>query len=206
LPNVTVGSGDCISSIAASHGLYWETVWNHPQNSALKHKRKDPGILFPGDAVFVPDVQPKTESRSSGHNYKFVKKSSDVMLRLRLMNEFHARGGVKYSLKVGNLVLNGSTDGGGYLEKRIPVFATQAVLTTKEDSYELAIGSLAPIEENIGVQHRLQNLGYLSDEATGLLNDVTTAAITKFQKEHGLTADGNLTDGTRNKLKELHGC
>jgi Putative peptidoglycan binding domain len=206
LANVTVDSGDCISTIAASHGFYWETIWNHPQNSALKQKRKDPGILFPGDIVFVPDVQVKTETRASGHHYKFVKKNNLVTLRLRLMNEFHARNGLKYSLKVGNLVLNGVTDGGGHLEKKIPVFATQAFLTTKEDSYELAIGTLAPIEENLGVQHRLQNIGYLSEDASGQITAATTAAITKFQKDHGLTADGNLTDATRNKLKELHGC
>jgi hypothetical protein len=206
LPNITVESGDCISSIAASHGFYWETIWNHPQNSDLKQKRKDPGILFPGDTVFVPDPQLKTETRAAGHNYKFVKKNNVVTLRLRLMNEFHPRNGVKYSLKVGSLVLNGVTDGAGCLEKKIPVFATQAFLTTKEDAYELAIGSLAPIEENLGVQHRLQNIGYLAEDASGQITDATTAAITKFQKDHGLTADGNLTDATRKKLKELHGC
>jgi hypothetical protein len=206
MANVTVATGDCISTIAASNGFYWETIWNHPQNADLKNKRKDPGILFPGDVVFVPDVREKKESRSSDKNYKFVKKNNVVTLRLRLMKEFKARSGVKYSLHVGKLQFSGSTDGNGCLEHKIPVFATQAELKTAEDAYIIAIGSLAPFDENLGAQQRLQNLGYLGEDTEGQITDATTAAIKKFQKDHKLTEDGNLTDAIRNKLKEVHGC
>ena len=37
-----VKAGDCVSSVAFERGFFWETVWNHPKNSELKAKRKDP--------------------------------------------------------------------------------------------------------------------------------------------------------------------
>ncbi|MEY2429487.1 MAG: hypothetical protein QOJ40_2372, partial [Verrucomicrobiota bacterium] len=43
-----VKDGDCLSSIAFSKGFFWETLWNHGDNSALKSKRKDPNVLSPG--------------------------------------------------------------------------------------------------------------------------------------------------------------
>jgi N-acetylmuramoyl-L-alanine amidase len=34
-----VKPGDCVSSIAHRNGLFWETVWNHPENQSLKSER-----------------------------------------------------------------------------------------------------------------------------------------------------------------------
>ncbi|MFH1075402.1 MAG: hypothetical protein V1753_00935 [Pseudomonadota bacterium] len=54
MPDYIVKQGDCIESIAFKHGLFWETVWNHPNNQQLKQERKNPNILLAGDKVFVP--------------------------------------------------------------------------------------------------------------------------------------------------------
>lgn len=35
----------------------WQTVWNAPQNKALKTKRKDPTKIQPGDRVWVPGAK-----------------------------------------------------------------------------------------------------------------------------------------------------
>lgn len=35
----------------------WQSVWNAPQNKALKDKRKDPTKIQPGDKVWVPGVK-----------------------------------------------------------------------------------------------------------------------------------------------------
>lgn len=206
MPDHAVQDGECISSIAFAQGFFWETIWNHPQNSDLQQLRKDPNILFPGDLVFVPVKQLKQEIRASGAHYKFVKKNNLVTLRLRLLDEFHPRAGVKYTLIVGGLTFAGQTDGDGHLSQKIPADATSALLLTDEDAYNLSIGVLDPITENIGVQHRLRNLGYLGQDTDGVISDSTTAALAKFQKEHGLDDTGELTDATRAKLQQVHGC
>lgn len=35
----------------------WQTVWNAPQNAALKGKRKKPELIQPGDKVWVPGAK-----------------------------------------------------------------------------------------------------------------------------------------------------
>jgi len=44
-----------ISGIAAQSGIKnWQTVWNAPQNAALRAQRKKPELIQPGDKVYVP--------------------------------------------------------------------------------------------------------------------------------------------------------
>ena len=93
----TVQPGDCISSLAESNGLLWEKIWNHPENAQLKRQRKDPNILFPGDVVFLPDPQLRTESKATDQLHKFVLKRVMAKLRIRIMkppdnNETARRG------------------------------------------------------------------------------------------------------------------
>ncbi|MGH9455710.1 MAG: peptidoglycan-binding protein [Terriglobia bacterium] len=203
MPDHTVSDGECISSISFNEGFFWETIWNHPQNASVQQLRKDPNILFPGDVVFVPDKQLKQEIRSAGAHYKFVKKNNLVTLRLRLLDDFKPRASLKYRLTVGSLTLSGQTDSQGHLRQKIPASATSALLLTDEDAYNLNIGELDPISEDLGVQHRLTNLGYLGDNAD---SDHVTAALTRFQKDQGLDPTGELTDSTRAKLQKVHGC
>ena len=87
MPNYTVKQGDCISSIAQKHGLFWDKVWNHPKNSRLKEQRKKPSILYPGDVVFVPDKDKKEESGATEQRHRFRKKGAPAKLRLRIMEE-----------------------------------------------------------------------------------------------------------------------
>lgn len=206
MQNHIVESGECISSIALAEGFFWETLWNHPQNADLKHQRKDPNILFPGDSVFIPDLQLKQEIRSTETHNRFVKRNNHVTLRLRLLDDFKPRASLKYTLVVNGLTLNGETDGEGHLRQKIPASATSALLLTAEDAYNLEIGVLDPISENTGVQHRLRNLGYLGEVASGEIDDETTAALSRFQKDHGLSATGELTEETRKKIESVHGC
>lgn len=80
-----VKQGECIESISFEHGLFWDTLWNLPENAELKQKRKDPNILFPGDEVFVPDKEEKTESCATEQKHRFRKKGVPAELRIRFM-------------------------------------------------------------------------------------------------------------------------
>jgi len=85
MADYTVKQGDCLSSIAAKYGLFWEKIWNHPKNARLKEQRKDPNILYPGDVVFVPEKEVKEESGATEQRHQFKKKGAPAKLRLRLM-------------------------------------------------------------------------------------------------------------------------
>lgn len=55
-------------------------------------------------------------------------------------------------------------------------------------------------EEVKKYQKRLINLGYLTEEATGLYGKNTVAAVKKFQEKNGLIADGTLGPATKEAL------
>ncbi|MGK3963819.1 peptidoglycan-binding protein [Sorangium sp. So ce118] len=82
-----VRDGECISSIASDHNLSWETVWNHPNNAALKQKRKSPNLLKKGDSVHVPDPVLKEHPAATAAMHKFVLKRPKAQLRLRVVGE-----------------------------------------------------------------------------------------------------------------------
>jgi hypothetical protein len=63
--------GDCLPSIAAREGFFWDTIWNASSNAELRETRKDPAVLFPGDEVSIPDKRKKTAPVSSGRVNRF---------------------------------------------------------------------------------------------------------------------------------------
>ena len=46
--------------IALEYGIAdWQAVWDHEKNAELREKRGDPHILYKGDMLWIPDVEPK---------------------------------------------------------------------------------------------------------------------------------------------------
>jgi hypothetical protein len=80
-------TGDCISSVAATFGVAWATIWDHPNNADLKKKRKDPNILKEGDVVHVPDRRQKEVAAATGQVHSFVLKRAKAKVRLRVVEE-----------------------------------------------------------------------------------------------------------------------
>lgn len=57
----TVQAGDTLPGIAFDHGFRsWETIYDHPQNETLRRQRPNPGELYVGDQIYIPDKQAKT--------------------------------------------------------------------------------------------------------------------------------------------------
>jgi hypothetical protein len=206
----TVQRGEDIMSIAAENGFLWDTIWNHPDNAQLKQLRKDPGILFQGDIVVIPDRTLRSETAPTDQLNKFVKRTVHVQVRLRLLDyKRQARGNVLFVATVDGVVTKGQSDGDGYIDLTVQPTAKKLILKATEgkrtEEYKLPLGYIDPIDELSGVQQRLVNLGYPCGSEEGTLGDLTRIAVSAFQKEMNLEANGELDDTVRQKLKEIHG-
>lgn len=201
MPTHVVQQGDCLSNLTDQFGLKWETVWNHPNNQALREKRSDPNVLYPGDELYIPDRETKEVPRPTEKRHKFVKTGIRAKLKLKLLDDFQPRAGVSYELQVDGVQKSGVTDGQGYLEQWIPPSARRARLLvgkgTIKDVYDLRLGELDPIDTEEGIRGRLVDLGFGSDN----LNE----AINAYQKREGLPITGEANEATRNRLKERFG-
>ena len=69
---------------------------------------------------------------------------------------------------------------------------------------ELQFGFLDPLDEAIGAQARLQNLGYYHGDLNGETNDEFEEGLQVFQSDFGLPVTGKLDDDTKQKLFEEH--
>lgn len=204
---ITASNGDSVTSIAHDKGFFWETIWNHSENSDLKNKRKDPNIILPGDEVFVPDLETKKENRPNEARHKFKRKGVPATLKLRLTRLDKPRANEPYTLIIDGELFTGQTDGDGQLEHPIPPNARSAILKLQEgkEEYPITIGGLDPFDSPTGVQQRLNNLGFAPGDISGDLEDPDTVeAIKNFQKKYDLDVTGIADDATKQKIEDVH--
>ena len=219
-----VNEGDCLASLAHARGLTWQRIWNHGENSNLKSLRKDPNVLNPGDAIYIPDIEERFESRGADSKHKFVKKGTPAKVRVRIFEATLERGANGATLlrrrpcanKAYTLTLdggpsqNGSTDGDGKLEAVIrPDLAAGTLIlepgTARQTAIPMRLGCLDPIAEFSGVVQRLVNLGYDCAAAAATGAPEFQQALRSFQQDSGMDATGNLDEATRNKIKDAYG-
>jgi hypothetical protein len=205
--NYTVQAGDCVESIAFEHGHFWETLWNHPNNRQLREIRKDPNVLLPGDRIFIPDPRIVIVHKPTGARHQFLRRGVPSVLRLRLLEEGEPRADEPYVLKIDGKSFSGKTDREGRIEQHIPPNARfgEVTLTTTGEEYPLILGGLDPVSNVLGIQERLNNLGFDCGPNDGTLTDRTVAALKRFQSEHGLPVTGDPDTMTQQKLLEVHG-
>ena len=210
-----VKQGDCISTIAESKGFFWEDIWNHDRNAALRAKRANPNVLRAGDEVFIPDNAPRQEPCVTGQTHLFRLKSVPVYLRFKLVDDgFLPRPGVRYTLRVDGVQMTGTSKADGMIEHVIDPQARSATLTIDDagadgadgerEEYQFDLGHLDPVEQAGGLQARLRNLGYLPGEITGHMDAATRAALESFQHDHDLPATGEPDEQTRQALQTAH--
>jgi uncharacterized Zn-binding protein involved in type VI secretion len=201
--------GECIASIARDHGHFWQTLWDDPANQELRARRKNPNILLPGDRVFVPDKRSKAESGNADARHKFRRKGEPSILRLRILDRADAPVAHKpFTLQVDNDVHQGTTDPQGRIEVLIAGNARRAQLVVGEGPstrrYDITLGCVDPIDTVSGVQHRLNNLGFVC-AVDGVFGPRTRKALHAFQKQQHLPETGEADDQTLRKMFEMHG-
>jgi len=212
----TVKQGDHLAGIAWRSGFSdYLCIWDHPNNTAIKKKRQNPNVLFPGDILYIPDREERQEARSTDQRHSFVLREKPLKLHLKLRDH--------YEKPIANarcvLVIDGdfrdvTSDGNGKLELEIPPSASQSVLLIQDTeqtpfggmAIPIKIGHLDPIDEISGQQGRLTNMGYFLGDIDGNDGPAFRMAVEEFQCEHGLTVDGICGPKTQAKLKELYGC
>ncbi len=204
-----VQNGDCIQSIAARHGFFWETLWNHPDNAELKRARTDPLVLLPGDRVAIPPKQEKTESGGSESRHRFKRRGTPGQVKLRFLREDEPRANVECIINIDGALSRRKTDAQGALCVPIPVGATSGTIQVGEGEdavvYDLLLGHLDPHDSVRGVQQRLRNLGFYAGGASGEWDHATVDAFRAFQRERGLAETESLDAGTCAAIRDQHG-
>jgi N-acetylmuramoyl-L-alanine amidase len=193
-----VRQGECISSIAERQGLFWQTVWS--ANPKLQQARGDPNRLAPGDVVIIPDRQAKHESCPSAQRHRFKRKGTPAKLRIVLEEDGVPLKDAPYVLRVDGVAKEGRTDGSGLLDEWISPTAEHAELEVGGVVYALEVGGMNPLDDLLGVQSRLQNLGFYAGALDGLDGPLTRAAVREFRAIAQLPAGEEIDDSFKRAL------
>ncbi|MFZ4573360.1 MAG: peptidoglycan-binding protein [Phycisphaerales bacterium] len=205
--NYTVGAGDCVSSIAFEHGFFWKTVWDHPDNEALRNERLDPNALMPGDRLAIPKLEVATYDCATEERHKFRLKGVPAKLRMRFLDDDEPRAGEKFVILIDGNSVEGELDGDGVLDIDIPPNARVAVLKLGDDPEEhvIQLGGIDPMGTWSGIVGRLNNLGFDAGSCTDCASPELAEALRRFQGSVGLEQTGEADGGTLDKLREAHG-
>lgn len=212
-----VKQGECLSSIARHYGLpSWRTIYDHPNNAGFRAKRPDPNLIYPGDQLFIPGLEPREENASTDKRTTFRTTREGVRLAIRVHDE---EGNAVANAKFRILAIDtqtehtGSTNVEGIAEAPIPDDAEHAQLEVwpqGQDNaecwrWDILIGHLDPLDTVSGHQARLNNLGYDSGDVDGIKGPITEAAIKAFQTDEALEPDGIVGPKTTNAFRDTHG-
>jgi hypothetical protein len=211
MPSYTIQQGDTLMALANKNGLKsWEDILNHAQNKTLKEKSADPGILNPGDQLFIPNkvLGQKQKQTDALHPFKIGKPKAWIRMAIK-DSDGAPYAGVKYDLAVEGTTTKGTLADDGIIEVAVPIDAQSGTLTLWTDpanplKWELRIGHMNPMAEISGVQQRLNNLGFDCGDPDGVVDDDTTAAVKAFQARIGLEPTGTIDDTLRTKLKAYY--
>jgi N-acetylmuramoyl-L-alanine amidase len=204
-----VKQGECLSRIAAAYGFAdWRRVYEAPENAALREKRPNPNVLFPGDEIVIPQRDQTAEPADTGKTHVFVVKTPKTKLNVRMLDEYGSpMPSERYVADVDGTLYYGETNGDAILSLDLPVDATQAEIWIAGQSRTLRLGELNPIENTpddgvSGIQGRLRGLGFNPGPIDGKMGPRTRAALLAFQRQYKLTRSGAADAETVARLKK----
>ena len=230
--NYVIKQGDYLSLLAQRNGFAdYHTIWDAPENAALKSQRVNPNILYPGDKLYIPDRETKEESRSTEKRHKFQTDAQDLKLCVVLTDmKDKPLSGLECDLTIDGDLQSFTTAADGKISEGISLKAAGGKLLDKGRpgsdyrllrEYAVKIGHLDPIDTLSGQVARLNNLGYQAfdlpdhpltpaEEDTIRQDPRFLSAVEEFQCDHSPNppqgVDGICGPGTQVKLKEAHGC
>lgn len=168
-----VEPGDRLSRIASLHGYAsTDVVWDAPENAALRARRPNPEILMPGDRVFLPPRRGDAHAAPERKETRLARAGIRSELRLRLEYQGRPivpRGRVYVVIDTDPYSPEAPYEGDVTLAEGLARFhidprVTEVKLVCEDPAFRLRllVGHLQPVDEptGIGVEQRLQNLGY----------------------------------------------
>jgi hypothetical protein len=208
MPRHTVEQGEHVSRIAEAKGFStYKRIWDAAENQALKAKRRNPNVLFPGDDLFIPDFETREEPRATDLRHRFQVSTTPLKLRIVVRTV----DGEPIKNTACDLFLDATripltTNGRGMVEHDIPKDAETArlVVPTRGLEFDLKIGHLDPVEEISGERARLDNVGYFAGYSQADADQLQWA-LEEFQCEHELKVTGEYDAKTQQKLEKDHG-
>ncbi|MYM96257.1 peptidoglycan-binding domain-containing protein [Duganella vulcania] len=206
--------GECTSKLADRYGFFPDTVWDWPDNAALKAQRRDKNILLPGDRLAIPGRRTKLVSAQTGQRLTLRRKGVPDSMRIQFLLDGRARSQVPYLAQVsyGDDTLSpdssGETDADGYVTVALMPNAQTLTITlgTGQEAREhtFQIGAMDPATDCAGIQKRLANLGFYDGAVDGQPSAQLESAVARFQLSQDLEATGKLDPASLDKLLDLH--
>src|SRR5689334_1917583 len=100
-----VADGECLSSIAYQYGFFPGTIWDAPENAALRRQRANPNVLRAGDVVTIPDPRVASSECATDERHVFRRKGVPERLRFQFLLAGEPRASEPYELEVDGEVL-----------------------------------------------------------------------------------------------------
>ena len=210
-----VKQGEYVALIAKRYGFEnYLTVWNHPENSDLRSKRKNnPDLIYPGDRLYIPDRELRDEQAPTDRKHVYQVNAGPLYLRVVLRDiGDEPKASLDCLVNLDGNLSRQTTDADGMIEQLIPRDAARATFTYQDsdaaDKVDLPvlIGYLDPLEEVSGQIGRLNNLGYMAGDPDNPDDELYACAVEEFQCDQRLTVDGICGPATQARLKAVHGC
>lgn len=213
-----VQQGDHVARLAREHGLHApEVIWNHPDNADLKSKRSNYNVLYPGDAITIPDAESGEQPGDTEKKHRFRLKGSRLLLILRVLDYVGSPvSNAKATLWLSGDFVDLTTDAAGKMERFIDPCDEDGRVRIESDKFpaileaDLAVGHLDPVDTIEGQIGRLNNLGYDAGPVEAPVSADAKirvkSAIEEFQCDQKLSVDGICGPNTQSKLKDVHGC
>jgi len=193
-----VKQGEYLANIATQYGFEnWQAIWDHPENAALKEKRKSPNVLLPGDQLVIPDKELKSLNVPTGQVHRFLLTRGRVLLRLALKDfDNQPLANTECELQIQGSATALKTDASGTIEVPIAPTAKEATLVFKDPlvpfdlSVPIKIGHLDPVDEVSGEKARLSNLGYITRPLEEVDDKIFAQTVQEFQCDMELPVTG----------------
>lgn len=204
----TVKEGDYLIKIAQDYGFNdYRSIWDHPQNTELKLKRKSANAIYPGDSLFIPDKDPTERYYATGQRHVIQLRPNPDILRIVFKSiEDEPITDTECTLKVGSESYALITNSNGLVAELIPRDATQGKLSILDREFQIQIGELDPVDTDMGQKSRLTNLGYYLGPLDIDDEEQLKSAVEEFQCDQGLNVTGVCDAQTQAALTKAHGC